>query len=69
MQFYSAEELRETEGRFSSSRFVEETTGVDNVCERAAVLCTDGLIVEKKYTGAGITFALAQSRTEFDWRY
>ena len=69
LQFYSAEELRETEGRFSSSRFVEETTGVDNVCERAAVLCADGLIVEKKFTGVGITFALAQNRTEFDWRY
>lgn len=35
---YTAEELRKAEGSFSASRFVEEITGVDNVCERSAVL-------------------------------
>lgn len=35
---YSAEELREVPGIFSSSQFVESVAGVDNVCERAAVL-------------------------------
>ena len=35
---FTAEELRMAEGSFSSSKFVEEITGVDNVCERSAVL-------------------------------
>ena len=35
---YSAEELRRAEGTFTPSAFVEQTTGVDNVCERAAAL-------------------------------
>ena len=35
---YSAEELRGVRGSFSSSQKVLEVTGVDNVCERAAIL-------------------------------
>ncbi len=35
---YSAEELLSVEGNFSASSFVKEKVGVDNVCERAAVL-------------------------------
>ena len=38
INFYSAEELAELPGDFSSSTFVEGVTGVDNVCERAAVM-------------------------------
>ena len=34
---YSAEELREVLGEFTGSEFVMSVTGVDNVCERAAV--------------------------------
>ena len=34
---YSAEELGEVPGEFSGSEFVMSVTGVDNVCERAAV--------------------------------
>lgn len=34
---YSARQLMETEGAYSSSGFVLQTTGTDNVCERAAV--------------------------------
>ena len=34
---YSAEELSEVPGEFSGSDFVMSVTGVDNVCERAAV--------------------------------
>ena len=36
--FYSSEELLTVPGIFSESAFVEKTTGVGNVCERAAVL-------------------------------
>ena len=34
---YSAEELGEVPGKFTGSEFVMSVTGVDNVCERAAV--------------------------------
>ena len=34
---YSAEELGEVPGEFTGSEFVMSVTGVDNVCERAAV--------------------------------
>ena len=34
---YSAEELRKVPGEFTGSEFVLSVTGVDNVCERAAV--------------------------------
>ena len=40
INFYSAEELAALSGDFSSSTFVEGVTGVDNVCERAAVMDT-----------------------------
>ena len=38
VSFYSAAQLRAVPGTFSASRFVQGVTGVDNVCERAAVL-------------------------------
>ena len=38
IEFFSAEELNELSGEFSASDFVKETTGVDCVSERSAVL-------------------------------
>ncbi len=38
VQFYSAAQLRSAPGQFTPSAFVQSVTGVDNVCERAAVL-------------------------------
>ena len=38
IEFFSAEELNELSGEFSVSDFVKETTGVDCVSERSAVL-------------------------------
>lgn len=35
---YGKEELAQVEGNFTGSAFVKEVTGVDNVCERSAVL-------------------------------
>lgn len=57
--------LREVKGEFQSSEFVREITGVDNVCERAAVLgCGEkGTLVLKKQIGEGMTIAVAKR----DW--
>lgn len=65
--FYTAEALRALEGAFTASAFVEEQTGVDNVCERAAVKRCGGRLVEKKYAARGVTFALAEYPTQLDW--
>lgn len=61
---YPAEELRKLEGNFSASGFVAEITGVDNVCERAALLASsscagEGRLILKKHTQDGVTAALA----------
>lgn len=56
---FSAEELRNARGNFTSSNFVKQTTGVDNVCERAAVLDSGGELIIKKTTGNGVTVAVA----------
>ena len=55
---YSAKELKEVPGEYSASEFVEQTTGVDNVCERAAVR-SGGRLLVKKTAGKGITVAVA----------
>ena len=57
---YTAEELRMTEGRFASSEKVREVTGVDNVCERAAVLASCGVLLRSKTLYPGIALALAK---------
>lgn len=59
---YTAEELRETEGEFASSPFVEEQMGVDNVCERSAVRACGpgGRLIAGKYAADGMTIAVAK---------
>lgn len=69
LAFYSAEELRAVPGDFTASRFVENAVSVDNVCERAAVCCANGKLIEKKYSLDGVTFALAERRAEYDWSW
>ncbi len=60
LAFFSAEELQAVEGEFSHSAFVEKTVGVGNVCERAAVLASDGgKLVCGKQSLDGVTIALA----------
>ena len=66
---YSAEELRKTEGTFTPSAFVERTTGVDNVCERAAVRAAGGPLLTGKHAGNGVTMALARKPFRLDWRW
>jgi cobalt-precorrin 5A hydrolase len=58
---YSAEQLQSVAGDFTDSDFVKKTTGVGNVCERAAVLAAgDGaLLLVKKQAEQGVTVAVA----------
>ena len=56
---FAAEELLAVPGEFTGSDFVRERTGVDSVCERAAVLASGGHLTRKKSARDGMTFALA----------
>lgn len=56
---YSAQELKAVPGVFAHSDFVEKTVGVGNVCERAAVLASGGVLLTGKTVMEGMTFALA----------
>lgn len=67
--FYSAEQLRALSGPFTPSSFVQSVTGVDNVCERAAVLASGGCIRIPKQAGGGVTLALALCPYAPDWRW
>ncbi len=65
---YSSEELKKVPGDFSSSDFVEEITGVDNVCERSAACgAGDGRIVLKKVVWEGVTMAVAFRTISLVW--
>ncbi|WP_373213816.1 cobalt-precorrin 5A hydrolase [Ruminococcus sp. 5_1_39BFAA] len=64
-QTFSEEELLALQGDFTPSAFVKKTVGVDNVCERSAVLgACGGNLIEKKQAADGVTAALAIE----DWR-
>ena len=58
IDFYSASELEKVQGTVSESAFVKSITGLDNVCERAALINADKLIVKKTAIN-GVTVALA----------
>ena len=55
---FTAEELAAAEGDFTPSEFVKGVTGVDNVCERAAVAAGGRLLVPKLAKN-GVTAAVA----------
>ncbi len=63
---WTADELSAVPGDFQASEFVRRTTGVDNVCERAALLAAGagGRLISRKYAGNGVTAALAARK----WR-
>ncbi len=63
IEFYPAETLRSVPGDFTPSAFVASVTGVDNVCERAALLGAERLIVKKTALN-GVTVAVAAEKTE-----
>ena len=66
---FSADELENVQGNFSASEFVKSVTGVDNVCERAAVLGSGGTLLVKKQAGNGVTMAAALKPFAPDWRW
>lgn len=59
---YSAEELAALEGEYSESSFVEQTTGVSNVCERSAVAASKGELVCRKKIYDGVTVAIGRKK-------
>ena len=68
IRFYSAEELNAVEGDFTPSAFVAKTVGVDNVCERAAVLDSGGGKLLLRKTGRnGVTLAIAAEEYVVDF--
>lgn len=69
LETFSAYALGQVEGEFSGSAFVEKTVGVDNVCERAAVLGSGGKLLCKKLAEDGVTLALAVSDYTPNWRW
>ena len=63
VSFYSAQDLRKVPGKFTGSDRVLRITGVDNVCERAAMVGAEKLLV-KKTAMDGVTVAIAQEHWE-----
>lgn len=62
---FSGQKLSQVPGAFTPSAFVSSVTGVDNVCERSAVLGSGhGTLIQKKTAADGVTAALAVK----DWR-
>lgn len=64
---YSAQELAQVPGDFTPSPFVEQVTGVDNVCERAALAC-GGTLLRKKTAKDRATVALALEELHLTWK-
>ena len=63
VDFYTAQQLNAVPGQFTPSGFVSSVTGVDNVCERAAMVGADRIIV-KKTACSGVTVAVAEEYRE-----
>lgn len=70
LQAYSAFDLEQVEGEFQGSAFVEKVTGVDNVCERSAVLASaGGTLIRGKTSSSGVTMALAIADYNPSWEW
>lgn len=68
-QTFSADELMAVPGNFTASDFVRQHTGVENVCERAAVCAAgDGstlIISKQKWPGITLAAAIVNRRLDF----
>lgn len=58
---FSAKALSALPGAFTTSDFVRQITGVDNICERSAVLGSAGTLLVQKRTYNGVTMAVASA--------
>ncbi|MGL5439249.1 MAG: cobalt-precorrin 5A hydrolase [Filifactoraceae bacterium] len=58
---FASEELSKVLGSKSESSFVRSITGVDNVCERSAILGSKGSLIVEKIAEHGMTLAIAES--------
>ncbi|HVI41631.1 MAG TPA: cobalt-precorrin 5A hydrolase, partial [Anaerovoracaceae bacterium] len=67
LQVFSAAELEKLTGEFTASEFVNHITGVDNVCERTAVMGSHGELIVKKQAMNGVTVALAVRKEQYKW--
>lgn len=58
--------VKQVKGDFQESSFVKEKTGVDNVCERAAMKAAneEGTFILRKQAENGITIAIVK----YDWK-
>ena len=66
--FYASETLNQVVGEFSQSEFVKQTTGVDCVCERAAIKhAHKGQLILKKQVQCGVTLAIAVDSWEVNF--
>lgn len=66
---FTPEELAVVQGEFASSDFVKNVTGVDNVCERVAVLGSGNeklIITKKAKDGVTVAAAIKKLRIDFD---
>ena len=63
-QTFSPEQLKKVSGDFSTSDFVAKKVGVDNVCERAAVLAAGegSEIILPKMANNGVTVAIVKMK-------
>lgn len=59
---FDADLLNKVQGEFTTSEYVKSQVGVDNVCERAAVLGAGigAVLVLRKQAGNGVTVAIAK---------
>ena len=66
---FSEAELNKIEGTYTGSAFVKSQTGVDNVCERAAVALSGegGTLILRKQAENGITIAAAIRKWSVDF--
>ena len=69
VQFFNAAALAAVPGCFTASAFVKKTVGVDNVCERAALLAagSGAQLVLPKQAGGGVTLAAAAKPFVLNW--
>lgn len=68
-QTFSEKELNAVKGTFNASEFVKATTGVDNVCERSAVLQSGGKLIVNKTVKKGMTLAISLSGWKNNFEY